>query len=158
MNALVEQTSSYNDVKLLRLAREVAMDIVPLTQILEQHQIDQNEWEGIAKHPHFQSLLASERQAWESATNSEERVRFKSLAMIEEALPEFYARMHDAREPLTAKTEVLKTIARFAGVGNNSFDSSVSGEKLSVTINLGADHQLKIEKELPAKVIEGEAA
>lgn len=156
MTALVEHTPSYNEVKLLRLAREVAMDILPLDRILDQHQIDQNEWESITKTPRFQSLLASEKQAWESAVNSDERVRLKSLSMIEEALPEFYARMHDAREPLAAKTEVLKTIARFAGVGSNNFDAAVSGEKLSVTINLGADHQLKIEKDVTAKVIEGE--
>ena len=76
--------------------------------------------------------------------------------MVEEALPEFYARMHDPKEPLPAKTDVLKTIAKFAGVGGSDFNAAVGGEKLSVTINLGSDHQLRIEKEVTSKVIDHE--
>lgn len=157
MDALVESRVSFNDITMLKLAREIAMDILPLEQVLTAHQIDSNEWETISKTPRFQDLLRSEVEAWQSAANTADRVKLKSLAFVEEALPEFYARAHDPRENLTAKVEVLKTVARFAGVGASNFDAGVTGEKFSVTINLGADQQLKIEKEIPSKVIEHEA-
>jgi hypothetical protein len=157
MTAIVEHRPSFNDVTLVKLAREIAMDIHPIDTILNTHGLDSNQWETISKSPSFQALLASEVEAWQSATNTSERVRLKSLSFVEEALPEFYARVHDNREPLSAKTEVLKAVSRFAGIGT-ALDAGMVGEKVSITINLGEDQQLKIEKTLPGKVIEGDAS
>jgi len=140
-------------VTLLKLAREVAMDIHPLEVILESHGVTLDRWEQISKLPAFENLLRSEVEAWNSATNTAERVKIKSLAFVEEALPEFFARAHDPKEPLNSKVEVLKTVSKFAGVGG-SVDGAIAGEKLMVTINLGADQTLKIEKDVTSKVIE----
>lgn len=156
MAEITLSASSFNDTTMLKLAREIAMDIRPLEDILETHEIDQSAWMVISTHPQFQSYLRTCIEEWQSATNTAERVRLKSLAFVEEALPEFYARAHDPKENLTAKTEVLKTVARFAGVGGN-VDHAVSGEKFSVTINLGNDQQLKIERDVTPQVIEGDA-
>lgn len=143
---------------MLKLAREIAMDIRPLEDILATYKLDQAQWEELQANSYFQGVLNAEAEAWQSAMNTSERVKLKTLAMVEESLPEFYARMHDQKEPLNAKVELLKTVAKFGGIGGSNFDGSVNGERLSVTINLGADHSLKIEKELPAKVIEHEDA
>lgn len=140
-------------VTLLKLAREVAMDIKPLEDILDTHGVTLERWEQIKSLPAFQNLLRSEVEAWNAATNTAERVKIKSLAFVEEALPEFYARAHDPKEPLNSKVEVLKTISKFAGIGG-SVDGMSAGEKLMVTINLGADQTLKIEKDVTSKVIE----
>ena len=79
----------------------------------------------------------------------------KSLAMVEESLPEFYARMHDPRESLSAKTEVLKAISRFAGVGVVGTEVGM-GERLTVNINLGGDAKLTVTKDVtPRGNIEG---
>lgn len=144
---------------LLRLAREIAMDMRPLEDILTLQGIPQSDWEGIQSLPAFQNYVRGAIEEWQSATNTSERVRLKSLSFVEEALPEFFARAHDPRESLPAKVEVLKTIARFAGVGG-SVDSAISGEKFTVTINLGADQQLKIERDITPRgndTIDGEA-
>lgn len=130
------------------------MDIRPLDDILATHGVGPDQWDQIHVSPAFQGLLRSEIEAWQAATNTAERVKLKSLAFVEEALPEFFARAHDPKEALNAKVEVLKTIAKFAGVGNSSIDGASLGEKLMVTINLGADHSLKIEKNVTSKVIE----
>ncbi len=137
--------SGFDHVIFLKLAREIAMDIRPVEEILAAHSVSQDRWEKIQRVPHFQNLLKSEIESWQSATNTAERVRLKSLAFVEEALPEFYARAHDRREPLNSRVEVLKTVAKFAGIGG-TVDGGVAGERLSVTINLGGDHSLKIEK------------
>lgn len=152
----IEKRDPFHDIGLVKLAREIAMDIRPVDEILEIHEISPKNWEKLRENAHFQALLRSEIEAWQSAGNTTERVKLKSLAFVEEALPEFYARAHDPKEPLNAKVEVLKTISKFAGIGGNNFDASMGGEKFSVTINLGADQQLKIEKSLPAQVIDHE--
>lgn len=72
-------------------------------------------------------------------------------------MPEAYARAHDAKEPLSSKVEMMKFFGRVAGMGVSAIDGANSaGEKFTVTINMGADRQLTIEKQLPAQVIEAE--
>lgn len=154
MTAVTVKTPSFNDVTLLKLAREIAMDMRSLDDILELHDVKREDWEQIAKLDRFQNYLRQCIEEWNSATNTQERVRLKSLAFVEEALPEFYARAHDPNENLNAKVEVLKTVARFAGVGGN-VDTGNMSERLSVTINLGSDQKFKIEKNINP-VIEGD--
>ncbi len=142
-------------VDYISLAREIARDMNPIQTILDARQINANEWERIQTNPHFQRVLSAEVEAWQSANNVGERVRLKALHFVEEALPEFFQRAHDPRETLNAKTEVLKTITRLAGIGNSMGETGAMGEKFSVTINLGADQTLKIEKTVTHQVIDG---
>lgn len=143
-----------SELTLLKLSREIAKNIQPLETILELHGVDAALWDRVSKLPRFQALLQSQNELWNSASNTPERVKVKSLSFIEEVLPELYERAHDPREPLSSKVELVKTIGRFAGVGAAENGGS-AGEKLSVTINLGADSQLTFEKDITPQVIEG---
>jgi hypothetical protein len=154
---LPEKISSFNDVDLLRLVRDVAMDIQPLEKILVAHKLDATAWSTLCETTQFKEYMNRAVQEWQSASNTADRVRLKSLAFIEEALPEFYTRAHDPKEPLTAKIEIIKTISKLAGIGGN-VDGAIQGERLVVTINLGADRELKIEKDITPQVIDGVAA
>jgi hypothetical protein len=155
MDGTLPTVHTFDDTMMLKLARELAMDIRPLEDILEVLHISRAEWDSVKETAAFQRYLRSSLEEWHSALNTQERVKLKSLAMVEESLPEFYARMHDAREALPAKTEVLKTISRFAGVGGNTSYEGSGSEKMIVTINLGADQQLRIERDV---TIEHEAS
>lgn len=143
-----------SELTLLKLSREIAKDIHPIETILERFGISLELWNEITKLPRFVNFLQSEKEAWDGASNTPERVKIKSLSFIEELLPEMYERAHDPREPLSSKVELLKTIGRFGGVGASE-NGATAGEKLSVTINLGADNQLTFEKDITPKVIEG---
>lgn len=155
MTDLITVDNQVTDLQIIKIARAIAKDLIPLEEVLKQHGMDPEQWEKVQNSPHFQRVLSSAMEEWNSTGNTAERVRLKSLYLVEEALPEMYARAHDPREPLNHKVEVLKTIARFAGLGGTSMDGAAVGEKFSVTINLGADHQLKIEKDVTPRVIEG---
>ncbi len=150
-----EIVPSFKDVTMLKLARELAMDMRPVEDILVTHEVTQDQWELISNHPVFKEYLRGAVEEWQSATNTPERVKLKSLSFVEEALPEFFARAHDPKEPLTAKIEVLKTIAKFAGVGG-TVDGAIAGERMVVNINLGADHQFRIERDITPQVIDGD--
>ena len=76
--------------------------------------------------------------------------------MIEEWLPEAYLKLHDANETLSSKTELGKLVRDLAGFAKQGVGVEATGEKFSVTINLGADNQLKFEKSAGPKTIEGE--
>ena len=155
MGAVTTMSPSLSDDLLLRLAREIAMDIHPLHTILETTKTTFEQWETIKENPRFQALLASETEAWNTALNTHERVKIKAAAMMEEWLPELFSRLHDNGEALPAKIEGGKLLAKIAEIGNTSVaNPGAAGERFSVTIHLGADSQLKFEHELPSKVIE----
>ena len=148
----------YDDMKLVKLAREIAMGIKDLPEILFDNGLIQREFEEIQQLPHFNKMLASEMQAWQSAVNTQERVKLKAGAMIEEYLPELYARLNDRDEPLMGKIKAMELVSKMAGFGERDIAQAGSpGDRVQVIINLGADVKLQYEKQLPPKVIDHEA-
>jgi len=146
-----------DEALLVRLVREIATDLYDIETILKRHDIDEEKWERLKANPRFRALLESEITAWQSALNTHERVKLKAAAMVEDWLVEAHSRLHDNTENLNAKNELAKLVTRIAGMGLTNADVQGSGgEKFQVTINLGADNQLKFEKELPSKVIDVE--
>lgn len=149
-------SQAISEVTFVKLAREVALGIQSIETILESNKIDQNTWEIIQTHPRFLQVLETESSAWNSALNTHERVKLKSAAMIEEWLPEAYLKLHDQNETLNSKTELGKLIRDLAGFAKQGVGVEAVGEKFSVTINLGADNQLKFEKSAGPVTIDGE--
>lgn len=149
----IQTMSGNGELIFVQLAREIAMDIHPLEQILKNHEISTQRWDEIRSNARFQGLLLKQIEEWNSALNTAERVKLKALSCIEEALPEFFGRMHDPKETLPAKVKSLEVFAQLAGLAKNGQGAVAGGgEKFSVTINLGADHQLKISAPSPSAV------
>jgi hypothetical protein len=155
MGDLATTDQGYDEVTLLKIAREVAKDILPIETILDLHKITPTQWETLQTSRIFLGLLQSEAEAWGSATNTAERLKLKALSMMEEWLPEANSRIHDRSETLAAKNETVKVVSRLAGIGANGEGAAGSGEKFSFTINLGNADKLRFEKEVTTKVIEG---
>lgn len=150
--------ANYDELKLVRLAREIAMDLNELPKVLDTHGITHRDFEIIKTLPRFQSILASELEAWQSAVNTHERVKIKASAVVEEWLPELYARLNDVKEPLMAKIKGGELLAKLAGMGlNNAQQVGDPSDRINITINLGEDRKLQFEQALPGKVIEHEA-
>jgi hypothetical protein len=144
------------EVLALRVAREIAMGLHDTETILKTHEIDAKTWERLQANPVFRGLVVSEATAWNSALNTHERTKLKAAALVEEWLPEANTRAHDPKETLSAKVELMKLLKGIAGMGITNAADGGGGERLSVTINLGADSKLiKIEKDVTPKVIEG---
>lgn len=130
---------------MLKLARELAIDMQPVEKIQEHLGLTNAQLERFKVHPEFLRYLHDAMSEWNSAASTPERVKLKSMHFVEEALPELFARAHDPREPLSAKVTLIQTIAKLGGMGGTA-DGVVSGEKLSVIINLGGDQSLRVEK------------
>jgi hypothetical protein len=152
MTALLAPSNS--DIELVKLAREIAMDIQPLQTILKQYLINDQTWLELQRSHRFQQLLMSETEAWNAALNTHERVKIKAASMIEEWLPELNGRLHDAEEALTAKIEGAKMLTKIAAMGLPG-EVAATGERFTVTINMGTQEPLSFTKEVN-KIIEGE--
>lgn len=139
-----------------KLAREIAIGNYELGEILERFQLSTEQWEAISASPRFRQLLEQECIRWNSAINTEERVRLKAAAIIEEWLLEANQRLHDRDEVLSSKVGLAQTIAKFAGIGVQQREGGEAGDKFSLTINFGGNKAVTIEKDVTPKVIEGE--
>lgn len=141
------------DGPMLSLARSVAMDLQELDDILKAHQLSYEQWAEIAANPRFQAFLKSAVEDWNKPMNTPERIKLKALAMVELGLEEMWKQLHSDKEPLTARVELFKTIAKMGAVDvEKRVDEG--GEKFSVVINLGSDQLRVTAPALPAKVID----
>jgi hypothetical protein len=145
-----------DDAFLVSLAREVAINIKPLDDVLKVYGLSFAQWESLRDAPRFTTLVEQHLLEWEAAKNTHERTKIKAAVMIEGWLPEAWARLHDQTENLNAKTELAKLVTRIAGMGlDRVVDAGAGGEKITVTINLGAGgDQLKFEQNFVPKVID----
>ncbi len=126
-----------SDITLVKLAREIAMDIQPLAAILKQHSISEEKWVELQTNSKFNALLSSEVETWQTALNTHERVKIKSASMLEEWLPTLNTRMSSADEALPAVIEAGKMLARIAGLGMPGDVQGTVGERFVINISMG---------------------
>ena len=141
-----------HDTTILRLVRDIAVDMSDIETILKNHRITPDQWDLIQKNPRFLTLLGTETTAWNAAGNTHERVKLKAAALLEEWLVEANGRLHDKEESLSAKTELAKLLAKMSDIGLGDVKTMGGSEGFRVTINLGADTKLQFDKQ--TKVID----
>ncbi len=121
-----------------KIAREIAIDLFRVDQILASVGVTDKEWKVIREMPEFDRLVHSYREEWLSAKNTEERVRVKTAVIIEQALPELDRRLHLPGEPLSAKVELLKTLGKLAGQGFSQAPNAGEGKaQVTISISIG---------------------
>ena len=142
-----------SDIAMVKLAREIAMDIQPLAVILKQYSITDETWEELQRNTRFQMLLGSEVEAWQTALNTHERVKMKSAAMLEEWLPELNVRLNDHNEALPAVIEAGKMLARIAGLGMpGDVTAGGVGERFVINISMGDREPVSFSKDVTPQV------
>lgn len=147
---------SNSDIDMVKLAREIAMDIHPIENILKQYSITTEAWCELQRNTKFTSLLSTEVETWQTSLNTHERVKMKSAAMLEEWLPELYRRMCNDNEAMPAVIEAGKMLSRIAGLGLSHDVAAAIGERFSITINMGPVVETFVKDVTPVKVIEAE--
>lgn len=156
MDLPLATNSVFSEDRLVLLAREIAMDIHELPDILKRLNITATQWEDIQRTTRFRGYLEDAVATWQSALNGPERIKVKSLAAIEDWLPTAYEHLHDGKLALRDKTELAKLISRLGGVGEKALNEMPVGEKISITINMG-DQTMHVDKAPPIpKIIEHE--
>jgi hypothetical protein len=140
------------------IAREIALDIHDLGDILKTYKLDAETWDRLRTNHQFDTMLREAIEHWNSALTTRERVELKAQALVEENLITAQEMMVDKTEPASARVEMLKTIARIAKIGERELAGVDAGQRVSITINMG-DKKLSMEKDVtpPGNLIEGEA-
>jgi hypothetical protein len=143
------------EIDIVKLAREIAMDLRPLKDILEHHRVDVETFEKLKRHPYFARVLNAEVEAWQSAVNTGERVRLKSQAMMEEFLPDLYKRMIAPKEDLMKVVKGAELVAKLADLGESNKGQN-PGDKVVIHIDMGAAGTMRVAKQVTPQVIDHE--
>lgn len=157
MSDLLLKDQSNREITLQKLAREIAYGVFPLEEILEHHQITPDDFEGIKKLDYFQRVLSEAVESWNSAANTTERTKLKISAAVEEVLPDMVGRLYDTKFGDTARVELFKTLMRSAGMLDREGGAAGTGEKISISINMGTDKPVTVEAVTP-RVIDYDGA
>ena len=130
---------------LARLARELAMDIRPQLDILKDYGLNRVQYDFLREHNEFfKAALYASVIEWNSAMSTPERIKAQAAAALEDKLPDLAIRMGNKSEGLPGVVEAAKLFAKIAGVGERDMGNVATGERFTITINLGADERLVV--------------
>lgn len=121
------------------LAREIAMDIFPVDEVVALHKLGDEEWRRIQEHPRFVAMLAGMQRDWQSAANTRERVKVKSATGLESMLEVFIRDINDGTIPLNQRVEAGKFLAKL-GELDAVRGSGDGGNGVIINIITSRDH------------------
>lgn len=133
------------DTQMLKVARDIAMDIYPIATILQNNSIGSGDFNSWKDHPRFLEYLRSETEAWKSATNTAERTKLKAAVVMEDFMQEAYTQLHDKKVALNHKVELGKLVAKIAGLGEPKvLNGGTGGATFQLRINIGPERRNQV--------------
>lgn len=149
-----EDPAGAREAILRSLAIELARDIHEAEDILARYGLSADEYALLAQDRAFKAMLASAAKEWGAAVNTSERVKVKSAALIEEALPRMFSELTNDQHPLSSRADLFGRIAKMGGLGEAKQEPN-KGEVFSISINIGANAPVTAQVPL-SRVIEGD--
>jgi hypothetical protein len=137
----------HDEARLRALANELAKDIMEAPDILKSLGIEFEEYETIKETRAFKELYIQALAEWQSAANTQKRVKLKAATAVEAALPTFWKDFNNPNENLNARVGLLTTLAKIGGLGQGETADRVAlpGQTFKLEIHLsGKDEPLTI--------------
>ena len=134
--------------KIALLARDIAVMMKDLPDILVDHGLTMRQYALLQKNEYFQQTLKILAVEWNKPESTLKRLALQAQMHLENAMPAMAARMDDIKEPLSGVVETAKFFAKVSGIGETA-QQSAPGEKFVINIDLGADMRLKFDTSRP---------
>lgn len=151
LKAMVALPREFGPPQMVALARDLAKNIHPLAVILSNHKLSNVQYEFLAEHNEFfKRTLEALSAEWQGIKSTAERLKHEALAALEEQLPSIAGRMGRQSEKLIDAVEAAKLFAKIADVDGSSGARVSSGERFSISIDLGADTRIVVGHEVDA--------
>lgn len=155
MNSMtsLSDTTSRSLVNLAKLAREIAIDMLPIEDVLRLNQIEDADWERIQQDPRFDKMLGQMITDWNAASNVRQRVALKAATGFESFLEHLIHEGHNPNCPLSQKVELGKLLARL-GELEAERSGFASGQQFGIYINIHQpDKDVNVIAAAPIKAI-----
>jgi hypothetical protein len=122
------------------VARNVAMGIHDLNEILTFCNVSTRDFTRWKDHPRFLKYVAAETEAWNNASNVGERTKLKAGIVMEEFMEDAYVELKDRKTPLNQRVLLGQLVAKIAGMGEPKgigLGVSDGGGGFTLQINIG---------------------
>jgi hypothetical protein len=142
---------------LSRLVEELAANLRPSLEIWNDHGIfDLTVAEKLLSLPVVQEMYTEAKARWHSKTNIRERIKSKSLVVIEQSIADLAEEAVNTQRPLNHRVEAWKVLTRWAGLDAEAAQAAGAGG-VNITIDLsGGVPQVAVGDGPGIVVIEGE--
>lgn len=124
------------EAKLRKLALDIVKNVEDAPNVLERFGITTDEYYELAETTPFKAMLQQAQTEWEGAHNTPARVKLKSAALIEQALPDMFRAMVNDKEPLAARTALFTAMGKMGELGH--------APPITSQGNMGASFKLEI--------------
>ena len=97
MTALPQTVTEFNALsnKDSRLAVEIAVQIRPITEVLNTYSLSRSDLVLKLKDPMFRDMVKQAQSIWSSDLSIKERIRLKSQVLVEDSLLEIFRVIHN---------------------------------------------------------------
>jgi hypothetical protein len=127
--------SAINDVD-SRLALELAIEISEIPDIMERYGLTKAQLAAKLDNPAFKAMVRDYRISWKSDLSVKERIRIKSMVLVEDSLLELYTIFHDKELSANARLDAFKSMSKVATVDAPDREGHQAGERVSININI----------------------
>jgi len=132
---LTNTTNAINDID-SRLAMELAIEISDLPSILERYHLSKDQLKTKLSNPQFRRMVHENRTTWKSDLSVKERIRVKSMILVEDSLLELYSIFHNQDTAVGARLDAFKSMSKVATVDVPDKDGQSVGERVMININI----------------------
>ncbi len=141
--ALPDNTSvmeTINDID-SRLIADLVANIRQPADILRQYGITEEQLAKKLLNPLFVQHFRETQRLWNSDMNAKQRIQAKAAYLLEDSLPQLHRIANGQQVPINAKMAAIEQLSKISTVSHVPKDVNGSGEKHSITINIGGDRQ-----------------
>lgn len=127
--------SAFNDVD-SRLAMELAIDISEPKDILDRYGISKEDLKHKLGNPTFSKMVREFRATWKSDLSVKERIRLKSMVLVEDSLLELHRIFHDANLSAPARLDAFGKMSKVATVDAPDKEGQAVGDRVQINISI----------------------
>lgn len=120
-----------------RLAVELAIQLVPVSDLLQRYELTKADLQTKLKDPAFRKMVKDAKRVWNSDLSVKERIRLKSQVLIEDSILAIYNILHDQDVVPASRLDAFKQLARVADVDQPDKAGAEAGSRFSITLQFG---------------------
>lgn len=128
--------SSLELPEMAALAAELGANLLPLPEVMRRFEIDPPTLKKLLADPQFRHMVKDFKRDWNSPMSAKDRIKLKSLLMVEDGLIELHKIFHNMDLNPAARMDAFKQMTELADAKPKK-DALPEGSKFNLTLNLG---------------------
>ena len=141
LRLLFPRRLTIDSATLANLATDLAKRAKDTEDVLKDYGFTEADFLELEQIPFFAQALAAAKLDWERPVNTKQRCELGALSMTESILTEIGKAAKDPKQPLQARIDAARFIAKVGGLGEKEQGGLPPSDRFVIQINLGADTQ-----------------